>query len=415
MARSALAACAIAFVCSCSPYGGGDFACTTDSQCGGNGKCSAGFCSFPDPLCDSGYRYGELSGPQSNQCVGAQIDDDAGIDVPDAGNCYGGGLVKACFATPPTGSLTFSVQAVINTDTDNRCVPTTNKVDACVIAAESITVNGGLFVAATGTKPLVLVATQTITVAGNLTVASSRTFNFVGAASDAAGCNAGTAPTVASGGAGGSFGGTGGAGAAVNGTAGMPGAPLTPTTLRGGCSGQPGADNLAPLGPGERGRGGGALYLIAEMAITVASGGSINASGGAAGGGGTGAGAGGGGGGSGGFIGLDSPTLMIAGSVFANGGGGGEASGAQSTGAAGGDAPNATTAAQGGAGGSNFGTDGGDGSLGAQLDGEPAAPNCTATCTVPTAGGGGGGGAGIIKRYRATSATGGGPISPPAT
>jgi hypothetical protein len=347
--------------------------------------------------------------------VGGQAGDDAGTDVPDAGNCCGAGLVKACFASPPTGALTFSAQVIIETDTDSRCAPTTNNVDACVVAAESITVNAGLFVGARGMKPLVLVATQTITINGNLTVGSSRTFNFVGAGSDMLGCNAGTAPTVSSGGAGGSFGGTGGAGAAVNGTAGMPGAALTPTTLRGGCSGQPGADSVAPVGPGAAGRGGGAVYLIAETSINVASGGSISASGGAAGGGGAGAGAGGGGGGSGGFIGLDSPMLMIAGQVFANGGGGGEASGAQSTGAPGGDATNATIAAAGGAGGSNFGTDGGDGSVGTQLTGEPAAANCTGTCTTPTAGGGGGGGAGVIKRYRATSVSGGGAISPPAT
>jgi hypothetical protein len=412
MARTALVACAIALLCSCSPYGGGEFACTTDVQCGTGGKCSAGFCSFPDLSCDSGYRYGELSGSLSNQCVGTQ-EPDGGVEDPDAGNCYGGGLVKACFASVPTGALAFPSMVVINTDTDPRCMPTTNNVPACVIAAESITFSANI-VGGTGTKPLVFVATQTITVNGVLTVGSSRSFNFVGAGAEMPGCNAGTLPTGSSGGAGGSFAGSGGGGAAV-GTAGMAGAVLTVTELRGGCAGQPGADAVAPIAPGAAGRGGGALYLIAETSIMVASNGAINASGSGGGGGGTGAGAGAGGGGSGGFIGLDSPSLMIAGQVFANGGGGGEASGAQSTGNPGSDALNATTPAAGGSGGSNFGTDGGDGSLGSQLSGQAADASCTGTCTTPTAGGGGGGGAGVVKRYRASSISGGGTISPPAT
>lgn len=414
MAHRAVLA-AVALLCGCSPYGGGEFACTTDSQCGVDGKCSDGFCSFPDVSCDSGFRYGELSGPLSNTCVGAQSGVDGGMDVPDmtGDHCYGGGLVKPCFATAPTGSVTLS--NLIDTDTDNRCAATTNNIAACVIAAESITVNAQTFAAAGGMKPLVLVATQTISVSGALTVASSRMFNAVGAGADMPGCNTGTAPAGNSGGAGGSFGGPGGAGAAVGGAAGMPGGTLTVTALRGGCSGQTGGDAAAPAGPGARGRGGGAIYLIAEQSISVMAGGSINASGSGAGGAATGTSSGGGGGGSGGFIGLDSPSLMIAGSVFANGGGGGEASGAQSTGSPGGDALNATTPALGGGGSSSFGTDGGDGSVGGTLAGEAGAASCTGICTTPAAGGGGGGGAGIIKLYRAGSPSGGGPISPPAS
>ena len=103
MARAALVAFAIALLCGCSPYGGGDFACTTDTQCGADGKCNDGFCSFPDSACVSGFRYGELSGPLSNQCVGADLPDDGGVDVPDmtSSNCYGTGPGMACFATAP--------------------------------------------------------------------------------------------------------------------------------------------------------------------------------------------------------------------------------------------------------------------------------------------------------------------------
>ncbi len=409
-------ACAIALlgvlIGACSPYGGGDFACTEDMQCGAKGFCREGFCSFPDSSCDSGLRYGDLSGPSSNTCVGGDgmdIDGGMDIDTPPGQFCYGGGIVKPCFASMPAGDQMFGATD-LDTDTDSRCMETTNDVAACVIAAETIEVNA-LFTAH-GSKPLVFVATRTISIGGTLSVASSRTFNYVGAGAEMPGCNAGAAPTGNSGGAGGSFGGTGGAGAAVGGNAGTSGAVLSPASLRGGCPGQTGGDAAAPTGPGAGGQGGGALYLIAEQSITVATGATINASGAGARGGASGASGGGGGGGSGGFIGLDSPMLSIAGAVLANGGGGGEASGAQSTGTPGGDALGPMQA-QGGAGGSNFGTDGGDGAFGTQLDGQDGAPNCTGTCTTPSAGGGGGGGAGIIKRYRASSTSGGGTISPP--
>jgi hypothetical protein len=378
-------------------------------QCGAGGTCREGYCSFLDSECDSGLRYGELSGPLSGLCVGADITPDAGDIDATPENCYGTGLVTACFDAAPTGTLMLGGNQAIDTDTDTRCAITTNTLDACVLAAESITVSTGFF-RGNGTRPLVLVATQTISITSTLSVASLRQFNVSGAGADMPGCNAGTAPTGSSGGAGGSFGGVGGSGASV-GTGGVAGAVLSPTSLRGGCSGQDGADSVSPLGPGAKGRGGGALYLIAETSITV--GGLVNASGAGGGGGGTGASGGGGGGGSGGFIGFDTPSLMVTGNVLANGGGGGEGSGAQTTGVPGQDTSTATTPAAGGAGGSNFGTDGGSGSVAAQKNGTSGAAACTGTCTTPTSGGGGGGGAGIIKLYRATSASGGGGISPP--
>jgi len=417
MAQRVILACALAIGAGCSPYGGGEFACMTDQQCGAAGKCipnrgGSGFCAFPDPSCDSGFIYGDLSGPLSGTCVGG-TQTDGGIDMPDMVEdfCFGTGPGKACFAGPPTGTRTITTNTNIDTD-GSMCMATTNSVPACVVAAESFAVNAGVFLTGSGSKPLVLVATQTITINGILAVGSSRTFNFVGAGVDMPGCNAGTAPTGSSGGAGGSFGGVGGNGAAV-GTAGTAGAVVPVTALRGGCSGQDGADDVAPMDPGERGRGGGAVYLIAETSITVSGTGAITASGMGGGGGGASAAAGAGGGGSGGYIGLDSPMIMNSGSIFANGGAGGEGSGTMSTGSNGQDSTAAGTAAIGGNAGSAFGTDGGNGSQGATLTGSPAAANCTGTCTTPTSGGGGGGGAGVIKRYRATTI--GGAVSPPAT
>jgi len=343
----------------------------------------------------------------SNLCVGGG--GDGGTDVPgDNGNCYGTGLAIACFATPPSGNQTVSQSVVVNTESSPQCQTLTNSTAWCVIAAQTITINSGVTVAATGMRPLVLVATETLTVNGLIDVASHRGVS-IGPSGDAPGCSEGTPPTGTSGGAGGSFGGMGGNGAGVGGNAGTAGATLAPTTLRGGCPGQNGADDTAP---GARGHGGGAVYLIANNAIMI--GGVINASGSGGGGGGNSANAGAGGGGSGGFIGLDAPMISASGVIVANAAGGGEASGAVSTGDFGDDPTLATAPALGGAGASTFGTDGGNGAYGTMLGGQNAATTCTGTCTTPSAGGGGGGGAGIIKRYRATSISGG-TISPPPT
>jgi hypothetical protein len=396
-------------LCACSPYGAGSFTCETDSQCGADGTCSDGFCSFPDNACPSGLRYGDRSGPLSNQCVGGG--GDSGTDTPpgDNANCFGTGLVVACFSAAPSGDQMLATSVIVNTDTSPQCATLTNGNNWCVIAAHSITINTGVTVAATGMRPLVLVATESITMSGLIDVASHRGVG-IGAGADAPGCNEGSPPTGTSGGAGGSFGGAGGDGAAVGGNAGTAGATIIPTMMRGGCPGQNGSDDTAP---GPRGHGGGGVMLIANNTITI--GGIVNASGSGGGGGGNSANAGAGGGGSGGLIGLDAPTIMVSGVVVANGGGGGEASGAVSTGDVGDDPTNATTPALGGSGGSSFGTDGGNGAYATTLTGDNAATNCTGTCTTPSAGGGGGGGAGLIKHYRATSIGGSGTISPPAS
>jgi hypothetical protein len=51
--------------------GQSSFACLDDEQCGADGQCEAsGFCSFPDPECASGRRYGKHAGELSGTCVG---------------------------------------------------------------------------------------------------------------------------------------------------------------------------------------------------------------------------------------------------------------------------------------------------------------------------------------------------------
>lgn len=46
------------------------FSCIDENQCGPEATCEpSGFCSFPDPSCDSGRRYGQHSGSLSDACV----------------------------------------------------------------------------------------------------------------------------------------------------------------------------------------------------------------------------------------------------------------------------------------------------------------------------------------------------------
>lgn len=412
--RIMLLTCALG---ACSPYGGGAFECSLDNQCSG-GTCSDGFCAFPDGNCESGLRYGDLSGPRAGQCVGGStMMDDAATDsrmndtaMPDSSDgCYGTGLVTACFTTPPMGAVT--VDANVNTDTSPLCDTDPRNAAWCVIAGGSITVANT--VTAIGSKPLVLVSTSTLTVNGTLDVGSHRTGGIVGAGAGVAGnCNAGGAASAAGGGgAGGSFGGSGGNGgnrADQANTGGVAGNAVTLTVARGGCAGQSGGGT----GNGTGGPGGGAVALIAATSINVV--GTVNASG-AGGNGAANNSSGGGGGGSGGLVILDAPSIMVTGSVFANGGGGGAGSGSTTPGQPGADPTSANAAAAGGLRGaatfSSFGGSGGAGAFGA------TAPVTGEAGVAASAGGGGagGGGIGVVKRYGAASIGGGGLVSPPAS
>lgn len=389
----------------CSPYGGGAFNCSTDDQCGAGGKCFSGFCAFVDGMCDSGYKYGELSGPQSNACVSKANTGDGGVadappDGPPGQPCYGNSLVHACFSTTPTGTVAIAANTTVDTDTSSMCAMLASPSPSpwCVIAGQTIQVQQGFTLQARGSRPLVLIATGSITIAGTLDVASHQG-GQVGASADAAGCNAGNNPGGSGGGQGGSFGGKGGNGGNPNGS--TSGATLVPSVLRGGCPGANG--NGSNHGGG--GHGGGSTWLIAGTSIFVS--GTIDASG-EGGGPGTTNSSGGGGGGAGGLVGLECASVTIQGSVFANGGGGGEGSGTATSGNAGADPTSASAAAAGGANGSGNGGDGGDGSVGSTLDG-------TTGQNGTTAGGGGGGGAGYLKIVPNMPFSGGGSVSPPQT
>ena len=83
---------AIALAASSGCWKPATFECTSDVDCtrgDGSGTCEAvGRCSFPDPTCASGARFGALSGTYANECVGAPGGDvtepiDAPVTVQD--------------------------------------------------------------------------------------------------------------------------------------------------------------------------------------------------------------------------------------------------------------------------------------------------------------------------------------------
>ena len=413
MGTRVIAILAAVVVAGCSPQRT-SFMCTDNASCGGGFCETGGFCSFTDATCPSGRRYGDLGGP-AGQCVGEVPPDVRPDTPPDARVCFGTAPFTICFSSPPAGSIDVSMATTFNTDTGtvtgtqlNCAAPMSGGTGYCVLAADTITINQPL--RAIGTKPLVLVAATSISVAlaGSIDVGSHRigAVDSLGAgANPPAGCNTPLPPSSAGGnsggGGGGSFVGAGGSGA--NGGAGgggghVPGAPLG-TVLRGGCAGQNGAGVL----PGKGGAGGGAVFLIAGSGITI--GGAIQA-GGEGGSGGSNGGDGGGGGGAGGLIGFDAMTIMVSGTLIANGGGGG--GGASSGGQDGGPGADAasTTPATGGNGGGASGGAGGAGSAGA------AGGSGATAVDAAGGGGGGGGGAGLIKGPPASLGT---MLSPMAT
>jgi len=310
--------------------------------------------------------------------------------------CYGTGLVRVCFSSPPSGDLAIAQ----NIDTGAfGC--STNVVSGgtglCVIAGSTIMLASGTTSLATGTIPLVLVATDTMTIDGTLDASAHHNSSATPAGGNFSGCQSGTNPASGSyggGGQGGSFhamGGNGGAGGSQVG--GIAGAALaTPTALHGGCSGRSGGNQ-----GGSGGKGGGAMYLIAGTSITVH--GRVDVSGAGGSGEGDSNYCGGGAGGTGGMIGLDAPSVMIAGAVCSVGGGG--AAGAMgNSGANGGDASGGATACTPGVGGTGE-SGGGNGGTGG---GDSAA---TAGMTSSTAGGGGGGGSsGFVAIYGTRSGSG---------
>lgn len=317
--------------------------------------------------------------------------------------CYGpaDGPWRVCLAAAPPNPITLPAE--IDTDKSILCerdqpagwMPA--QPAACFILGMTIMTSAMPVLTptrVTGQRPLVLLADTTISIATLVDVASHRTDNNDRmVASPKASCRPfSQAPGAGDGnggggGAGGSFttrGGNGGRGGSdnENGQAALAD-PAAPTALRGGCPGQVGGDRSdADAGAG---RGGGAIYLLAGGAITIA--GVVNASG--AGGSGGARRTGGSGGGSGGMIILHGASISIgsAGTVLANGGGG-AGGGLQSADGIDAQDPEVLTPMNAAKGGGNGGN--GFPAVDNELDG-------TGGATDNDGGGGGGGGAGYIR------------------
>lgn len=321
-------------------------------------------------------------------------DDASQTDAPDTQPdlCFGA-FMRVCLTALPSSAITVNSGEArpINTAPGSTdCVATTPAVNACVVAATSITVNANGSIRGIGSRALILLATDSIQInnGGVIDVSSKRGASVTGAGANASRCGTGSNPTAQTGGWGGSNATKGGngnrAGAGAGGGEAAAALPQ-PTTLVGGCAGIRGASGAG----GKAGAGGGAVDLIASAIIID---GTINASGSGADGATTNA-AGGGGGGSGGLIVLDTPNLTLNGTaqVLAQGGSGGEGATGSSAGGDGTDPTMPGTAAPGGSGGGSAG----NGGSGATTDN--GGNGGDDGFGFGDGGGGGGGGAGFIK------------------
>ncbi len=421
-------------------------ACVTDEQCSG-GRCeSDGRCSFSDPACPSGWRYGDGAGDMSGVCVGgsggpdaadgpdgdARVDGggDAPIDGPGDGPTDAaidglvGDLIPHVRAQDEAVGLqpiTFGNGADYTINTGTLTIsPTINLPiggftvvpqdgggpDLALLRVSAFTLPTGSSITVTGSRPLVVLA-QTIDVQGPIEAGASHEAPGPGGLAagmgDGFGRPGGHSGTSDSGGGGGSFGTAGGNGGAVNSlpggiAGGVHGDPTIPTLI-GGSGGGTAYQNATCPQSGLGGGGGGAIQMYASMMLVIGGPGSINTGGGGGAGGNCSAEAlAGGGGGSGGAIYLQSPILRNMGLLTAKGGGGGGGASPGTPGLPGADGFAGAGSALGGSGGGLNSGAGGDGSnlLGGS-NGENGASN---------AGGGGGGGGRIVLRYRDNLAVG---------
>nr|HEX4312981.1 hypothetical protein [Kofleriaceae bacterium] len=337
---------------------------------------------------------------------------DAGTADAPAPVCLGSGAFTVC-VTPPSAPLTLT-GPVDTTACSGGQVAAVGSVMTCVLAGTAITIDGGVTIAASGSRPLVLVSTGDIDIAGTLD-AGSHAGGQTGPAANGAECVPSSPGTAAAdidngggAGAGGSFataGGAGGAGEASASGAGAQNAQSAPQSLAGGCPGslgaagaEPSSDACQPHGSDPAGAGGGVVALVATGTIRVD--GAISVSG-AGGGGGILARGGGAGGGTGGLIVAVATTITGAGAIVASGGGGGGGADHCGNGLVGGDG--STLAATGGLGGLGGTTDcpnGGDGASGGSASGAPGSAGGS------KGGSAGGGGLGYILVHGSETVTG---------
>lgn len=80
------------------------FNCQNATDCGGDGTCEpSGFCSFPDPACPSGRRYGDLAGTGlANKCVDPDGESSTGIPNDTSSSTSDGSSSSGPASTSPS-------------------------------------------------------------------------------------------------------------------------------------------------------------------------------------------------------------------------------------------------------------------------------------------------------------------------
>lgn len=104
------------------------FECGSDNDCGSDGRCEpTGFCSFPDPTCASGYRYGDLAESLSNQCVIEEgtttssvptTSADGSTTTTSTDGTSGGSMTSSDDSGSTVGSTSTQGESSSRTDTD---------------------------------------------------------------------------------------------------------------------------------------------------------------------------------------------------------------------------------------------------------------------------------------------------------
>jgi len=114
---------------------GTEYRCSSNTECGTGGTCeSVGFCSFTDPNCPSGERFGDSAGALANQCTGSTGQDGGPIDSPTIdGPMIDAPITVGCpgnYATIAGGQGTHRYRLVVGTANWDQqrafCVATTS-------------------------------------------------------------------------------------------------------------------------------------------------------------------------------------------------------------------------------------------------------------------------------------------------
>lgn len=307
----------------------------------------------PDHTCvecvDNSTCGGRICDLTTNSCRGCTDDSECpgGFCAPATMTCQRSivpAFVPNACDNAATSDLTVAVDTIIDTSNATNCngglVAQAGAREICVVHHGNVSIQSGVTLTFTGSRPVALVADDTLSVDGVIEVGATGTVDGPGGGVTTSGGNESAND------------GGGGAGFA---TAGAPGGSQTVDGggVNGGAIGTDPSSTSVLVG-GSRasdataGGGGGALSVISCRG-TVTISGTIASGGGGGLGGPVGATAAGFGGGSGGYVALEGRMIVLTGQLFANGGGGGSGAHDNGTaGVAGSDGLRATAAAPGG-------------------------------------------------------------------